>query len=148
MTATATPVAKGDQIFDGVFEHSLYFRIKMDFDAACRFIHRIDQYNDFDAHSVLDALHAIDRLIPRRYYGRGNPNNGDRKYDISIGREGSPVLYLEWYEWGDDEPLSEHTLKLICAEMQLTGRADEADYSVDPSAISNSHKVTFRFWWD
>ena len=115
-----------DQMFDAVFEHSGHCLIEMSFDEACQFIRRIEEYNEFQADYVLTALENIDRLIPRKYYGEGNPNNGQRSYSISVGREGSPVIYLERYEWDKEDGLTEETITAICREMELIGRADDA----------------------
>jgi hypothetical protein len=137
-----------DKMFDAVFEHSGQFRIEMPYEEACQFIHRIEEYNEFESGSVLDALDNIDRLIPRKFYGEGNPNNGERAYSIALGREGSPVIYLELYEWDGVDRLSNERMKLICQEMELNGRADEADCDVRPTIGPESRKITFRFWWD
>jgi hypothetical protein len=154
MTTVSAPAATqqnsiADQMFDAVFDHCLDFRIEMEYDAARRFIQRIDRYNDFDARQVLDALDAVDRLIPRDFYGEGNPNNGQRKYRISVGREGSPVLYLEWYEspYSSGPRISDETLKDICKEIEVFAYADEADYDLTEWGF-NSRKVSLRFWWD
>ena len=53
-TANATTIGpeaqtKGHQIFKAIFERSLNFRVELGFDDACRFIERIDHYNDFEA---------------------------------------------------------------------------------------------------
>ena len=134
-------------IFDAVFDRTLHFRIEMEYDVVCQFIRRIGQYNDFRAETVLEALDRIDRRIPRSFYGEGNPNNGQRSYTLSVGREGSPVLYLERYEWDHENRLSDDELHAICREMQVSGHADEADFEVTPT-LSCHRKVTFRFWWD
>jgi hypothetical protein len=136
-----------DAIFDAVFEHTLNFRIEMPHEDARQFIRRIDRYNDFEAETVLEALDRIDRLIPRKFYNEGNPNNGERSYTLTVGREGSPVIYLERYEWDHDIPLSDETLSSVCREMALSALADEADYEVTRT-IGTNRKITFRFWWD
>jgi hypothetical protein len=151
MTPTSAPsvapqITAADKMFDAVFERALDFRITMDYDAARRFIERIDQYNDFDHHEVLQALDEIDRLIPRQFYGEGNPNNGRRKYEITVGREGSPVVYLDWHEFSGPR-IADETLKAICDEMTVIGHADEADFDVEDT-ILGGRKITFRFWWD
>ena len=137
-----------DRMFDAVFEQSGHFRIEMPYEDAYQFIRRIDQYNEFESGTVLDALESIDRLIPRKFYGEGNPNNGERAYNIALGREGSPVIYLELYEWDATERLSDDLLKLICQEMELNGRADEANCEIHRTLGPDSRKLTFRFWWD
>jgi hypothetical protein len=137
-----------DQIFDAVFERSLHFAIELDFDQASRFIRRIDRYNDFQWAHVLDALEEIDRLIPRRTYGAGNPHNGERDYTLRIGRDGSPVLYLDRLEFGDRERMTDERMQAICSEMELIGQADEAEVSVKPTGLLSGRRITFRFWWD
>jgi hypothetical protein len=137
----------GDAIFDAVFEHALHFRIEMHYEDARQFLRRIDRYNDFEAETVLEALDRIDQLIPRKFYNEGNPNNGERSYTLTVGREGSPVIYLERYEWDHDIPLSDETLSSVCREMELSALADEADYEV-MRTIGTNRKITFRFWWD
>jgi hypothetical protein len=137
-----------DTIFDAVFERSLQFQIELAFEETRAFIRRINQYNDFHWSRVLDALDHVDQRIPRRQYGAGNPNNGQRDYTLRIGREGSPVLYLDRLEVGHKVPLTDAAVAAICQEMELIGKADEADASVEPLSFASGRKVTFRFWWD
>ena len=148
--ATTTPALltnTADEIFDAVFERSLDFRIELKYEDLLGFIRRIGQYNDFESGAVIDAIEAIDRLIPRSFYSEGNPNNGRRAYRLSIGREGSPVIYLERLELSFSKPLAEETMKIICREMELCGRADEADYEVQQVSFGG-RRIRFRFWWD
>ena len=147
IAAPETHIKKGDQIYDGVFDQSLDFKIEMTYDAAMQFIRRIGTYNNFEAETVIETLAIVDSLIPRRFYNEGNPNNGERRYDVSVGREGSPVLYIDYFEWLDSQPLDEATMKAICGEMELHGLADEASYEIEEHSI-RSRTVTFRFWWD
>ena len=152
-TQTITPSAAhqippADAIFDAVFERSGNFRIELPFEQAQTFIRRIDQYNEFNAPQVLDALDRIDGLIPRKQYGPGNPNNGQRDYRISVGREGSPVIYLERFEFFDTPWLDTATMNAICLEMELTASADESHHHIEDSIFLKGRKVEFRFWWD
>jgi hypothetical protein len=152
-TQTITPSAAHqipptDAIFDAVFERSLNFRIELPFEQAQAFIGRIDQYNEFNAPRVLEALDRIDGLIPRKQYGPGNPNNGQRDYTISIGREGSPVIYLERLEFFDKPELDNATMKAICREMELMASADESHYRIRDLSCGPGRKIEFRFWWD
>ena len=77
-----------------------------------------------------------------------NPNNGNRDYRISVGREGSPVIYLERLEFNGKPKLDDATMKAVCREMELSARADEADYRVVPLVFGPGRKIEFRFWWD
>lgn len=129
-----------DLIFDAVFERSLDFQIKLDFDQTCRFIRRINSYNAFEWGHVLDALDHVDRLIPR--------SNGHRDYTLKIGREGSPVLYLDRIEFGSKESLTDAWIEEIFREMRRVALADEADATVEPIEVLNGRHITFRFWWD
>jgi len=152
-TQTITPsvthqISPADAIFDAVFERSGNFRIELPFEQAQAFIRRIDQYNEFSAHQVLDALDRIDGLIPRKQYGPGNPNNGRRDYMISVGREGSPVIYLERLEYFDKPRLDNATMKAICREMELIASADVSHYFIEDSSFRHGRKIKFRFWWD
>lgn len=150
LITTPTHTQTADAMFDAVFERSHQFRIEMPFDQASRFLHRIGQYNEFEAARVLDALERVDALIPRKFFGEGNRNNGERAYTLSLGREGSPVLYLELYEWGwcKGPALSDDAIEAICREMELIGKADEATCDRQIISCNNGRKVTFRFWWD
>lgn len=148
ITTGQTEQIHADAMFDAVFDHALGFRIDMSYPEAQAFIRRIDQYNEFEAGSVLDALDEIDRLLPKRYFNPGNPNNGGRSFKISVGREGSPVIYIEMYEYEEFDALTEDTLKAVCQEMTVIGRADESDYEVEPLGGFGGRKITFRFWWD
>lgn len=152
LTQTITPPAaqktvQVDELFDSVFEDSSQFRIELDYEAALGFIQRIDRYNEFHAADVIDAIEQIDRVIPRMWYGVGSPYNGERGYTISVGREGSPVIYMNRSELPSDRPLTDHTMKAICREMELIGRADLADFSVR-DLKSGRRRIEFRFWWD
>lgn len=135
-------------IFGAVFERSLDLHIKLNWDDALGFIRQIEEYNDFRAAAVIDALETVDGMIPRTDYGPDNPNTGRRSFDISVGREGSPVIYLERKEFRKAAELSEPTMRAICSVMQAVGEADEATYEVTELTGFNGRRVEFRFWWD
>lgn len=141
-------IAPADAIFDAVFDRSLNFRIELPYETALSFVRRIDQYNEFHWPTVMDALKRIDGLIPRRRYQEANPNNGKRDYTISVGREGSPVIYLERLEFFDKPQLDTATMKAICREMELIASADESHYHVENFSFGPGRKIEFRFWWD
>ena len=141
-------ISTADGIFGVVFDQSHNFRIELNHEQALAFIRRIDRYNEFEAGAVIDALERADRLIPRMKLGPGHPNNGSRDYRISVGRERSPVIYLERLEFNGKPKLDDATMKAICQEMELSARADEADYRVVPLVFCAGRKIEFRFWWD
>ena len=140
-------IQTANQIFDGVFDQSLDFRVEMPYDAAMHFLRRIGSYNNFQAEKVIEAMRRVDALIPRRIYNEGNLNNGERRYDISVGREGSPVIYLDYFEWVDSERLTEADMKAIRGVLERDGMADESSFEIDDHGI-RTRRVTFRFWWD
>jgi hypothetical protein len=139
-----------DGIFDAVFERSLHFRIQLPWEQALHFLRRIDRYNDFDAERVVESLERADLAIPRTYCGAQNPNEGQRDFTIAVGREGSPVIYLQRHEFTGRVAMQEASMKAIRNDMKFFGLADEADYYVDhlPRLGRSSRKITFRFWWD
>ena len=142
-------IPPADAIFDAVFDRSLDFRIELPYDTAVGFLRRIDKYNEFEAGRVIEALEHIDQLIPRMNGGPGNPNNGNRDYRIAIGREGSPVIYLERREYATKCPIAEKSMKDICEEMKLWASADDATYQVEEfTSFGKTRNITFRFWWD
>jgi hypothetical protein len=151
-TQSITPPAShkiGQGIFDAVFDRSLNFRIELPYSEAIEFISQIGEYNNFRAGNVIDALQRVDRLIPRNSYQPGNPDNGQRNYRISVGRESSPVIYIERYEFSfNNNWLDEQTMKSICREMELCALADESDYTVDEISGFGGRRIKFRFWWD
>ena len=151
-TQTITPPAErkiGQDIFHAVFGKSLDFRIELPYAEALDFIGQIGQYNNFQSGAVLDALERVDRLIPRGSYGPDNPNNGQRNYRISVGRESSPVIYIERHEFSFNKNwLDEQTMKAICGEMELCGLADESDFTVEKHDCFSGRRIQFRFWWD
>lgn len=151
VTTTPAPyqIPPADAIFDAVFDRSLDFRIELPYDTAIAFLRRIDKYNDFEARRVIEALERIDQLIPRINGGPGHPNNGNRDYTISVGREGSRVMYLERREFPVNCAIAEKSMKDICEEMKIWGCADEATYEIEEFPCwGKSRKITFRFWWD
>jgi len=140
-------IAPADAIFEAVFDRSLNFRIELPYDTALSFIRRIDQYNEFHWSTVTETLERIDGLTPRSRYDEGNPNNGKRDYTISVGREGSPVIYLERLEFFGKERLDDATIRAICREMELSAKADESHFRIVPFTFSKGRNIEIRFWW-
>lgn len=159
-TAVETAMAntKADTIFDAVWPNALSHRIELEWDEARQFIRRIDQYNDFDQAKVLHALDLIDAAMPRMEYGNmadgsPNPNNNKRNFSIEVGRERSPVIYLELYElhsYGNPTtPLTPEKIEYIKSVMHEVAVADEYDCEIeDFRKHGMGIRYTFRFWWD
>jgi len=145
---SSNTISTADAIYEAIFDRSFNFRIQLPYETALSFIRRIDHYNEFNWSTVTDALERIDGLIPRSQYKQGNPNNGKRDYKISVGREGSPVIYLERLEFFNTSWLDTPTMKAICREMELIASADESHYHIEDSVFLPGRKVEFRFWWD
>ncbi len=146
-------MSKADSIFDAVWENTFGLRITLEWDIALAFIERIGEYNDFDSKKVLQALQYIDEIIPRMKYGDGNPNNGLRDFKISVGREYSPVIYIERFELYRSDfpknPLTGEMVKRICGIMTDVALADESDCEIiDNQDLGMGKSFEFRFWWD
>ena len=65
-------ISAAAEMFSAVFEQSLQFRIEMSYDLAVDFIRQIDQYNCFQASTVLDALENVDRAPIQRTIKRSS----------------------------------------------------------------------------
>lgn len=149
---------EADIMFDAVWKRSGHHRLELDWDIARAFIERIAAYNDFDAKNVLHALDLVDQIIPRMHYdalvdGQVNPNNGRRAFRISVGREGSPVIYIDLYELhrfdSPKYPMTPEMVEKIKTIMTSVGVADESDCTVEDLTAHNMGKsYEFRFWWD
>jgi len=100
-------------------------------------------YNNFDLRQFAGLLRAIDKILPRAQYGSlvdaggqryPNPNNGRILYTLSLGNEGSTVLYVDNY----NGILPEHQRAIELAARNAG--ADEVD------VLDNGTKM--RIWWD
>lgn len=118
----------------------------------------IDTYNAFNSKKVLDMLEKIDSIIPRRYYNENNPNNGNRLYTIEIGREYSPVIYIniETKTLGKNN-FNPELLPIITEEIENTAKkalADEISHEMINSDDQNTpenyswSELKFRIWYD
>lgn len=136
-----------------VFEGTLHMRIEVSFAEALGFFSLLRSYNQLEGAKVHELLYAIDNTIPRTKYpdagGLPNPNNGKRAYAISVGREGSPVLYIKRYIHVKDGPLSAERVRLI-KQAARKALADEIDYELEDVRIPGYgvRIEQFRFWWD
>lgn len=127
-----------------MFDNSLHFRYETKEADIDTFLDVIGDYNEFDAFQVKEMLAMMDKILP--YY-----TSGQRRYKTSIGREGSPVIYLTIYATGNDNKtlveqlkLAEPVLKKIAHE---TGKADEFGMEYT-NYEHNFTKIEIRMWWD
>jgi hypothetical protein len=156
---TAMANSKADTMFDAVWPNALGHRIELEWDEARQYIRRIEAYNNFDWEKVHRALDMIDTIIPRMEYtnmvdGKPNLNHGRRNFRIEVGRERSPVIYIERYEFdhGFVQPqpqLTKEQCQNICDIMEKAAEADEFDFKLEEETkIHHVRHVEFRFWWD
>lgn len=138
------------EFFKKLFEYSLHHRIEIKESDLETYIRAIGNYNNFRSESVLSFLNKIDQIIPRTNYGEGNPNNNKKDYKIFIGRESSPCIYIERYEWISfkQKPLKDDQIELIKALAHSIGLADEADHEIKQLFDPQDGIIEFRFWWD
>lgn len=143
------PIRKRD-FYKAVFEESLDHKMKLPYEDVLEYVEAIGDYNEFNSYDVKKMLSIIDEIIPKAYYNKDNPNNGKRDYDIYIGREGSPVMYIEIMGYGYTKTFDD-TLLVIDRILEIaehTGKADEHDYEVEENPGYNMKKLTIRLWWD
>lgn len=154
----AVAAKKADTIFDAVWKNALSHTIELEWEEARQYIKRIEQYNEFEWEKVHHALDLIDAAMPRMEYpkmadGSENPNSGRRNFSIKVGRERSPVIYIELYElpaYGNPTtPLTMDKVDYIKSIMREVAVADEADCEIqDMRAHGMGIRYEFRFWWD
>jgi hypothetical protein len=136
-----------DKMFAAALSHvmhgSLDCRIRVDPSVAARTIRIFGGYNEMTIEGFVRLLREIDRIVGRMSYQSDNPNNGFIGYKIDIGREGSPVLYVELgeYDWrtSQPKPFSEPVQRELYAAARRA-LADEIDF------INEGR--TLRIWWD
>jgi hypothetical protein len=123
-------------------EYTVELSKNQDFEVALVIIDKIGGYNEFDTETIKILLKTIDEIIPR-FYMEGNPNNGKREYNIIIGRESSPVIYIKYL--GE----SQINVKRI-QEIAKDAKADEIQIIKNGKCeyISSCYETIIRLWWD
>lgn len=136
---------KNAKAFGQAFESTLELLVscREDLDQAKAHAKAIGQYNGFDPEKVAEMLDRIDRAIPRKYYNEGNPNNGSRVWQVAIGRESSPVIYVYSYFARDLEKVDPDAIKAAAQAAE----ADEID-SWDAPIFGVTPALCYRLWWD
>lgn len=120
-------------------------------------INTIDSYNEFDAYTIRNAARKY--LDINQFYGDKNPNNGNSLFKFTIGREGSPVLYIAYNEcfatkvitkrdgalvsWAD---YNGEDFKLNMGLFAASVKADE--FSIEESEVFGKKYYQARFWFD
>lgn len=148
---TNIEVANRD-FYKTMFELSLYHRMKLPYDEVLEYINAIGGYNEFEANRVKQMLYEIDQIIPRVYYNPKNPNNGKQNFELEIGREGSPVIYLTVREFSKDrQHIIDDLLDLVPAIKRVAesvGKCDEFNQDLEVFPILGGRQVQIRMWWD
>lgn len=118
----------------GSESRNLHFVVSFhNIDNAKRAVRLIDNYNEFDWHKVCTMLNNISKL--GHSFG---PAGQTSEPMISIGREGSPVMYVA--------QLCEGAADIVKREAEDTGLADEFDTVSGGGGCS--YGDTVRIWWD
>ena len=134
---------------------NLYFRVECeDLEDLKECVKIIKAYNDFDCNKINEALDKFANF--KRFYNPGNRNNGKDVLTFSIGREGSPVMYITWMKFGQEtefydsdeldegsvEVLTEKFFKESMENLREWTRADECDIDLEGALKA------CRLWWD
>lgn len=147
--------------FKHVFESTLHlsFEIKtaskVELDkAVLPYLETIGDYNEFNPDRVMEMLKEFDKFAPKKRYETENPNEGSRVWDVRLGREGSCVLYIHWYDFGwsnyDKEQMQTAVKDMERIATQI-GKADECDYedkTLGAGISAEAHEHEIRLWWD
>lgn len=136
----------GSALYEAMYDRFQNFRVQLPWDAALEFIRRIDRHNAFETSVVIEMLECIDRMIPRTAPTATHPR-GQRTFRLYVGREPSPVIYLERFEYQRAQRLSLETIQYIAYQTGAWGRADHSTYKIEDFACSRARRIEFRFFW-
>ncbi len=113
-------------------------------------INIIEAYNEFDCKLVNKNLDKFANF--RRYFNENNPNNDSDVLKYCIGREGSVVMYIKYFEFSvstnkikENGEVIEFTKELFEKNMKAFAKqtkADECDFGDD------GYYKYCRLWWD
>jgi len=131
---------------------NLYFRVRCEgLEDLKECVKIIEAYNDFDCNRITGALDKFASF--KRWYNPNNPNNGQDVLTFEIGREGSPVLYISWMKFGNEDVKylkTEDSFGIFTDELfeesmeNLEKRAKADECHIDPEGW----RKTCRLWWD
>lgn len=124
-----------------------------------RCIELIKEYNEFDSDLILK--HAEKILGLQSFYGESNPNNGKSHFKFEVGREGSPVFYVKFSNYYNNNIIAqrdgglvkwqEYTGEDFKFHMQVISNRIKADeFEIEEQDLSSTgyKYYTARFWFD
>ena len=125
-----------------------------DVDMARDFWRKFPIYNGMRRFEILHLIDVIEETIPRMQFPGNNPNNGNHIMRISVGNEGSAVMYVKlgkFYTRGR-EPDVQSAWAAIQVAAKAAG-ADEIDDYSEPGGVSEGGfpyegEWVYRIWWD
>lgn len=122
--------------FKDVFYAGLDMRVALTPDDAKRAVEAIGQYNYFEPEIIKELIDSIVAELDDYNFSSAYTNT------ISIGREGSPVMYVHLMK----NPLNENEIDDDTVEriLELAQKANADEVHYDP----DNFKREFRFWWD
>ena len=137
------------------FEDSLNFVVTLKFEQFKKYVQQIGNYNDFTPERAIEVIEKVSEMLPPIYYNEGNPNNGQLQFEISIGREGSPVIYLSFNDYlGYMRNIleTEGYRDMLERKVAEVSNADEIQF-LDPERFDYgtglpARKYVMRIWWD
>ena len=134
-----------------VLNLSLDMRIQLPYEEVLNMA-SVDEYNNFNVDRLKLILDKIDSLIPTTYYNENNPNNGRRLYTLSIGREGSMVVYLNLSGFSSSDG-SREAIRIIrekVQELEIYAREKALvdEFSIDYNSNEYGEELELRLWWD
>jgi len=129
--------------FNNMWKWSINFQVKFTPEEMPTYLKQEKHYNEYDGAKVREMIQKIDALTPTKYYNPGNPNNGKPHHVYNIGREGSPVIYLEIRKIYMPNNFDYDTYTMDLKRLAYEAEADEAGI-----ITNNDHEFIARFWWD
>lgn len=143
------------KLYNLSLDHRVRFNPNHAMDRIKTYIEAIGQGNGYYPKKVLTMIEQIDTVIPRIYYNENNPNNGSRLWEIEIGREGSPVIYIiikvkSLGKYHIQPGLDTTVVIETCKEAARDANADEITHEIeeDNTAVNGYKEIILRFWWD
>ncbi len=151
-----TLIGYGDT--NGINLRSLDYNVKCeDFQDFKKCLKIIDQYNEFNYSTMKE--HIYDYLEVNKFYGETNPNNGLNLFNFWIGRESSPVFYVEFTDSynpnqilnrnGAEVEFCSYTAAAFKVAMNFLRQMIKSDeFNIKEVSMFGYITYTARFWFD